>query len=83
MTQIAEAPTSVQSIMAHRNFKAGVDDVRAGRPARFDAFDDNLWAYERGRQWATLAPMTMPLRIGKKLNPAAIALFRLNYAAIR
>ena len=47
-----------------REFARGVDDVRAGRPARFDdyAWDqggmpatDRQWAYEKGRQFATIA----------------------------
>ncbi len=55
-------------------FKAGAEDVRAGRPARFDEFDCD--DYERGRQWAVLAPMTMPLRLkGGKLNADAVRLF--------
>jgi hypothetical protein len=30
---------------------------------------------ERGRLWASLALVNMPLRIGGKLNPTAVALF--------
>jgi hypothetical protein len=45
-----------------REFARGVDDVRGGRPARFDdyAWDqgnipetNRQWAYEKGRQFAT------------------------------
>jgi hypothetical protein len=56
------------------SFKAGVDDVRTGRSARFDFYRG--FEYERGRQWAKLAPPTMPLRLGRRLNPHAVALFR-------
>ena len=28
-------------------------------PPRFDEMQDGYWAYERGRQWAVLAPITM------------------------
>jgi hypothetical protein len=40
-------------------FALGVADLRAGAPPRFDEMQDNLWAYERGRQWAALAPVTL------------------------
>jgi hypothetical protein len=65
---------TIQSIMRCAAFAAGVRDVRAGRPPRFDEFYDD-WSYERGRLWATLAPMSMPLRIGSRLNPKAVLLF--------
>jgi hypothetical protein len=32
------------------------------------------WDYERGRLFAHIAPLNMPLKIGGKLNPKAIAL---------
>ena len=66
-----------------REFARGVDDVRAGRPARFDdyAWDqggmpatDRQWAYEKGQQFATIAPRSMPLRINGKLNLDALRL---------
>jgi hypothetical protein len=64
-----------RQIMRSAAFAAGAADVRAGKPIRFDSFGEDDWAYERGRQWAFLAPMSMPLRIGRKLNPEAVALF--------
>jgi hypothetical protein len=72
--QIDTVECTTESIMRTADFAAGVSDVRAGRPPRFDEFYD-AWSYERGRLWATLAPMSMPLRIGHKLNPKAVALF--------
>jgi hypothetical protein len=54
------------------------DDVRAGRPIRqaYDTWDTNAqWNYERGRVWGTLAPRDMPVRIGSRVNPAAIRFF--------
>lgn len=75
-----QAPTrrvALQTIMARRDFAAGVDDVRSGRAARFDDALNDQWDYERGRQFALIAPMSMPLRIGRSLNPAALALFTL------
>jgi hypothetical protein len=76
VTQIPTRITTIESVMRSRAFKAGVEDVRAGRPARFDELDDRDWGYGRGRQWATLAPMSMPLRVGNRLNPDAVNLFR-------
>jgi hypothetical protein len=64
---------TIEGIMRSTAFAEGVSDVRAGRPPRFDELD--TWDYERGRLWATLAPMSMPLRIGSRLNPKAVRLF--------
>jgi hypothetical protein len=65
---------SVNSIMATRAFARGVAEVRAGRPPDFDRNNWD-WEYERGRQWATVAPKDMPLKIGRSLNLAAIQIF--------
>jgi hypothetical protein len=73
--QIRTYPTTWREIMLSDAFAEGVNDVRAGRPPRFDQMDS--WSYERGRQWAVAAPPTMPVTLGrKKLNPEAIAVFR-------
>jgi hypothetical protein len=45
--------------------------MRRGLP--FDA-DNGDWDYERGRAFGFIAPLDMPLRIGRALNPKAIAL---------
>ena len=34
------------------------------------------WHYERGRQWASLAPRSMLVRVNGALNPKAVALFK-------
>jgi hypothetical protein len=60
--------------MRHPNFAQGLADKRAGRPFNADVVDD-YWAYERGRLFGAIAPLTMPLFVGKKINPKAIALF--------
>lgn len=71
-------------------FAAGVNDGRAGQSPRYEdySFDQSEgdaaasakinghWNYERGRQWASIAPLSMPLRIEGKLNPKAVALYR-------
>ncbi|MFZ0602774.1 MAG: hypothetical protein WAN05_15720 [Roseiarcus sp.] len=74
--QIDTTVTTTRAIMGSAAFAAGVADVRTGRPVRFDNFeDDNLWGYERGRAFAYLAPMSMPLRRGSRLNFEALLLF--------
>ena len=57
--------------MASPEFARGLSDVRTGVP--FDWRIDS-WQYERGRLFGCVAPLNMPLRIGSKLNPKAIAL---------
>lgn len=55
--------------------------MRAGRPARFDAYNydqgaealtNRLWDYEKGRQFATIAPASIPLHINGRLNLRAL-----------
>jgi hypothetical protein len=46
--QVETGLVSNEAIMWSDAFKAGVEDVRSGRPARFDEFADD-WSYERGR----------------------------------
>jgi hypothetical protein len=63
---------TIQTIIRSRSFQAGVAEVRAGRPPRFDLDD---WEYERGRQFGIVAPRSLPLMIGKKVNPRAVIIF--------
>jgi hypothetical protein len=76
--QVVTSCCSSERIMRHPNFAKGVMDRRTGRPFDTKA-EDNLWAYERGRQWATIAPMDMPVFVKEKnrlkLNPKAVRLF--------
>jgi hypothetical protein len=79
MTQIKTYAVSIARIMGSKSFALGVEDRRRGAPPQFDREETDghdQWDYERGRLWASLAPVTMPLRIGKKLNPKAVALAR-------
>jgi hypothetical protein len=78
MTQAITRIVTIEAVMRSCDFKAGVEDVRAGRAARFDGFEG--WEYERGRQWAMLAPLTMKISIRSKLNPRALALLRKAFA---
>jgi hypothetical protein len=57
--------------MGSQEFARGLSDVRTGVP--FDWRIDS-WDYERGRLFGRIAPPTMPLRLGSKLSPKAIAL---------
>jgi hypothetical protein len=59
------------SIVASKEFALGLEEVRAGLP--FNP-DNDSWDYERGRCFGFIAPLDMPLRIGRKLNPKALAL---------
>jgi hypothetical protein len=85
--QVATVAVDAASIMRRAAFLRGFNDVRAGRPACFDAYNFNQgnedrkdlvnasWDYERGRQFATIAPVSMPLRRRGKLNRAALFLY--------
>lgn len=58
MTQTDTRSITLTAILRSVAFRAGVADARSGVPARFDEFDD--WIYEWGRQWAYIAPMSLP-----------------------
>ena len=75
MKQVTTRRTTTQAIMRRREFAEGVDSVRNGGAPAFDDLDDDYWSYERGRQWACVAPRSMPLLINGKLNPRAVALY--------
>jgi hypothetical protein len=52
---------SDSAVIRSAEFRAGVEDVRAGRPARFDDFTFNAFLYEWGRQFGFLIPVSFPL----------------------
>jgi len=62
---------SLHDIIASREFARGLEEVRTGLP--FNP-DNDEWNYERGRAFGHIAPLSMPLRIGRALNPKALAL---------
>jgi hypothetical protein len=71
--QYSKARTTTSAIMRRPHFARGLADIRAGRP--FDTrLEDDYWAYERGRLFGAIAPLSMPLFNGKSLNPKAVAL---------
>jgi hypothetical protein len=72
--QVPTAYCSTEEVMCHPNFARGLDDIRAGRAFDADAADE-YWAYERGRAFGAIAPLSMPLFIGEWLNPKAIKLY--------
>ena len=84
--QASTSRTTIDAIMRNAHFALGVSDARAGLPFRadYDDWDGNdQWDYERGRQWAMLAPRRVALkRRGGGLNPAALHWFRLNVECI-
>ena len=72
--QVETSICSHVTIMRHSHFARGLDDIREGRPFDYDV-DDNYWAYEKGRLFGAIAPRSMPLFDGKRLNPKAVRLF--------
>jgi hypothetical protein len=62
---------TLHSIVASKEFALGVEEVRNGLP--FNP-DNDSWNYERGRCFGFIAPLDMPLRIGRRLNPKALKL---------
>jgi hypothetical protein len=60
-----------RKIVASWEFARGLEEVRNGLP--FNP-DNDEWNYERGRCFGFIAPLDMPLRIGRALNPKALKL---------
>ena len=77
--QVKTVPVSARTIMARKAFRLGFEDQRAGRKPRYDEEQstNDSWDYERGRQFAIVAPAKMQLRLSgsRRLNPRAVALF--------
>ena len=69
--QVRTVSVTVEKIMRDPEFRRGVDAARRGLP--FDWRVDS-WNYERGRLFAHIAPLDMPLHLGGRLNPGAVAL---------
>jgi hypothetical protein len=72
--QVQTSTCSAESIMRHPHFERGLDDIRAGRTFA-DHVADEYWAYERGRLFGAIAPLSMPLFVSGRLNPKAVRLF--------
>jgi hypothetical protein len=73
--QVPTCGATVNEIMSDPAFALGVADVRAGRGFRpdFDLWSDanDQWGYERGRQWAVLAPRSVRLKRDGKITETA------------
>jgi hypothetical protein len=72
--QVETALTTIDEIMKSKAFERGFDEQRAGRKPRYDEEHGNAsWNYERGRQFAIIAPASMQLRLpgSRRLNPKA------------
>jgi hypothetical protein len=70
---------SFKTIMRTAAFRHGVNDVRKGRAPRFDAeWGDDIWDYEKGRQFGIISPRSMAIVIDGQLNPEAVDFFRLH-----
>lgn len=74
--QVPTAFTTIASVMKSAAFRRGVDDVRSKRRPNFDPPADEDWDYERGRLFATLAPLDLQIMKGRGVNKAAEILFR-------
>ena len=66
--QIKDYPISDTAIMRHPEFRQGVEDFRTRKRPDFDFDrhsgryrDGDGWYYERGRQFAALAPRDLPI----------------------
>jgi hypothetical protein len=70
--QVPTIRVTTAQIMSSPSFALGLSDARRGIP--FD-WRVNSWEYERGRLFAFVAPLDLPLRIGSRLNPKAVALY--------
>jgi len=75
--QALTLPVTVRSIVASKEFARGVEEVRRGLP--FNP-DNDSWEYERGRCFGFIAPLDMPLRIGRALNLKAVKLAEAAFA---
>lgn len=62
---------SIRGIVASSEFARGLEEVRNNLPFNPDNGD---WNYERGRCFGFIAPLDMPLRTGRALNPKALKL---------
>ena len=75
--QVRTRRVSTYSIVASKEFARGVEEVRNGLP--FNP-DNDEWNYERGRCFGFIAPLDLPLRMGRALNPKALALAEIAFS---
>jgi hypothetical protein len=75
--QVRTRRVSVRNIVRCPEFALGLDEVRKGLPFNPDI---DSWEYERGRCFGFIAPLDMPLRKGRALNPEALKLAETAFA---
>jgi hypothetical protein len=75
--QVNTRDATTREIVGSPEFAQGLDEARNEFP--FNARNDS-WEYERGRLFAFIAPLDMPLRIGRALNPKAVKLAELAFS---
>jgi hypothetical protein len=76
--QICTVDVTIIEIMSSPQFALGVADARSGRLYRagYGTWHTNgQWNYERGRQWARLAPASCALKRDGKITPEAVRWF--------
>jgi hypothetical protein len=85
--QVPTKTVSIEEIMSDPKFAQGVADVRAGcgYPEDYDCWGhtNSAWCYERGRQWAQLAPRNVPLKTNGKISPRALHVYWQHHDDIR
>jgi hypothetical protein len=64
---------SAASVMRHPSFLRGVEEYRARKRPNFEDAD---WNYERGRQWAAIAPRNLKVFTRGRLNRVALLIFQ-------
>jgi len=82
MAQCDTGRTTVEKVMRDPDFRRGFAEYRAGKAPDFDKERREDWAYERGRQFAAIAPRDMVIVLPRKrqLNPKAVKLFEWSIA---
>jgi hypothetical protein len=70
---------SAAAIMRTDAFRRGVEERRLGREPNYDqtVSINAAWNYERGRQWAVVAPPGLPVLKDNRVNPEALLEFRM------
>jgi hypothetical protein len=74
----------IEKTMRDSAFERGVKSYREGWPPDYDkpfgklipTSDNDIANFERGRQWASIAPKSTKIFVKGKLNPRALAIFR-------
>jgi hypothetical protein len=80
MSEVAEQADTVMvstaSLMRQPSFLRGVEEYRARRRPDFECDD---WQYERGRQWAAIAPRNLNIFTSSgRVSRLALAIFNRN-----